>query len=144
MKKFMSEFLRRGLIACGFGSILLAILYLILEQTAAIETLTVTQVCTGIFSITTLAFIAGGLNALYQLERLPLMPAILIHGIVLYASYLGTYLLNDWLDWGMFPIITFSVIFVIGYLVIWAIIYTIISRNTKKLNAALKEKQRRV
>ena len=144
MKKFMSEFLRRGLIACGFGSILLAILYLILEQTAAIETLTVTQVCTGIFSITTLAFIAGGLNALYQLERLPLMLAILIHGIVLYASYLGTYLLNDWLDWGMFPIITFSVIFVIGYLVIWAIIYTIISRNTKKLNAALKEKQRRV
>ena len=140
----MSEFLRRGLIACGFGSILLAILYLILEQTAAIETLTVTQVCTGIFSITTLAFIAGGLNALYQLERLPLMLAILIHGIVLYASYLGTYLLNDWLDWGMFPIITFSVIFVIGYLVIWAIIYTIISRNTKKLNAALKEKQRRV
>lgn len=143
MKKFMLEFLRRGLVASGFGPILLAILYLILEQTAVIEMLTVTQVCTGIFSITTLAFIAGGLNALYQLERLPLMSAILIHGIVLYASYLGTYLLNDWLDWGTFPIIIFSVIFVVGYLVIWAIIYTIISRNTKKLNAALKEKQQR-
>ena len=143
MKKFILEFMRRGLVACGFGPIVLAILYLILEKTAAIETLTVAQVCTGIFSITSLAFIAGGLNTLYQLERLSLMPAILIHGIVLYISYLGTYLLNDWLDLGTVPIIIFSVIFVVGYLVIWAIIYAIISRNTKKLNAALKEKQKR-
>ena len=110
MKKFVLEFLRRGFAACGMGPIILAILYLILQQTAAVETLTVNQVCIGIFSITALAFIVGGMNAIYQIERLPLMVAILIHGSVLYISYLVTYLLNDWLDWGVMPIVVFSAI----------------------------------
>ena len=64
MKKFVLEFLRRGLIASGIGPIVLAIVYLILQQTAAVETLSVNQVCIGIFSITALAFIAGGMNAI--------------------------------------------------------------------------------
>ena len=141
MKKFVLEFLRRGFAACGMGPIILAILYLILQQTAAVETLTVNQVCIGIFSITTLAFIAGGMNAIYQIERLPLMVAILIHGGVLYVSYLGTYLLNDWLDWGVMPIIVFSTIFVVGYVVIWVIIYSITKSRTERLNEVLKQKQ---
>ena len=141
MRKFVFEFLRRGFTACGMGPIILAILYLILQQTAAIETLTVNQVCIGIFSITALAFVAGGMNAIYQIERLPLMVAILIHGGVLYVSYLGTYLLNDWLDGGVMPIIVFSAIFVVGYIVIWAIIYSITKRHTEKLNEMLKQKQ---
>ena len=141
MRKFVLEFLRRGFAACGMGPILLAILYLILQQTAAIDTLTVNQVCIGIFSITVLAFIAGGMNAIYQIERMPLMVAILIHGSVLYSSYLGTYLLNDWLDWGVMPIIVFSAIFVVGYVVIWAIIYSITKKNTEKLNEMLRQKQ---
>ena len=141
MKKFVFEFLRRGFAACGMGPIILAILYLILQQTAAVETLTVNQVCIGIFSITALAFIAGGMNAIYQIERLPLMVAILIHGSVLYISYLGTYLLNDWLDSGIIPIVVFSVIFVVGYIVIWAVIYSITKNRTERLNEALKQKQ---
>ena len=141
MKKFVLEFLRRGLIAAGIGPIVLAIVYLILQQTAAVETLSVNQVCIGIFSITALAFIAGGMNAIYQIERLPLMLAILIHGGVLYVGYLGTYLLNDWLDFGAIPIIVFTAIFVVGYIVIWVIIYSIIRSNTDKLNEILKKKQ---
>ena len=141
MKKFVLEFLRRGLIASGIGPIVLAIVYLILQQTAAVETLSVNQVCIGIFSITALAFIAGGMNAIYQIERLPLMVAILIHGSILYVSYLVTYLLNDWIDLGVLPIIVFSAVFVVGYIVIWAIIYSIIKRNTAKLNEGLKRKQ---
>ena len=144
MKKFVLEFLRRGLIASGIGPIVLAIVYLILQQTAAVETLSVNQVCIGIFSITALAFIAGGMNAIYQIERLPLMVAILIHGGILYISYLVTYLLNDWLDFGALPIIVFSAVFVVGYIVIWAIIYSIIKRNTDKLNKMLQQKQQSV
>ena len=144
MKKIVLEFLRRGLIASGIGPIVLAIVYLILQQTAAVETLSVNQVCIGIFSITALAFIAGGMNAIYQIERLPLMIAILIHGGILYISYLVTYLLNDWLDFGALPIIVFSAVFVVGYIVIWAIIYSIIKKNTDKLNKMLKQKQQSV
>lgn len=89
MKKFVLEFLRRGFAACGMGPIILAILYLILQQTAAVETLTVNQVCIGIFSITALAFIAGGMNAIYQIERLPLMVAILFTA-ALYISAISS------------------------------------------------------
>ena len=141
MKKFVLEFVRRGFIATGLGPIVLAIVYLILKQSAAIDTLTVNQVCIGIFSLSALAFIAGGMNAIYQVERMPLMTAILIHGRTLYIGYLGTYLLNDWLDFGVIPIIVFTAIFVVGYIVIWAIIYSIIRRNTAKLNEMLKKKQ---
>ena len=141
MKRYVFEFFHRGLIACGFGPIVLAILYLILQQQAVIETLTVNQVCLGIFSLSALAFVAGSMNVIYQIERLPLMVAILIHGSVLYVSYLGTYLLNDWLEWGVTPILVFSGIFVIAYLMIWIIIYSITKRNTKKLNQVLKEQQ---
>ncbi len=141
MKRFVLEFLRRGAIASGIGPIVWAIIYMILQQVAEVETLTVNQVCIGIVSLTALAFLAGGMNALYQIERLPLLMAILIHGSILYVSYLGTYLINDWLDFGVIPIIVFSAIFVVGYIVIWAIIYSIIKRNTAKLNEMLQQKR---
>lgn len=141
MKKNILDFFRRGFVACGFGPVVLAVLYLILQHKAEIEVLTVNQVCLGVFSLSALAFIAGGMNVIYQIERLPLMVAILIHGGVLYISYLVTYLLNDWLEWGAIPILVFSGIFIFGYLMIWAIIYCIIRKRTERLNEILKKKQ---
>ncbi len=141
MKKYVFEFLRRGCSAAGIGPIVLAVLYLILSQQGKIDVVTAGQVSTGIFSLTALAFIAGGINMIYQIERLPLMLAILIHGCVLYVSYFITYMLNDWLEPGTAPILVFSGIFVVGYLVIWLIIYSVIKRKTQKLNEILKAKQ---
>ena len=97
MKGFVLEFLRRGSMSCGIGPVVLAILYVILHRNGDLDALSVDQVCVGILSITALAFVAGGINAIYRIDRLPLMPAILIHGSVLYICYLVTYLLNDWL-----------------------------------------------
>ena len=71
MKKIILEFVRRGMTACGIGPIVLAILYLILQYQGRIQTLTVNQVCLGIFSISILAFVAGGMNVVYQMETLP-------------------------------------------------------------------------
>ena len=142
MKKTVMEFIRRGLAACGFGPIVLAVLYLILHQQGIILMLTVNEVCIGIFTLTLLAFIAGGMNVVYQIERLPLMVAILIHGAVLYISYLATYLFNNWLEWGVISVLVFTGIFILGYVVIWAIIYSIIKRNTESLNRMLAEKRK--
>ena len=142
MKKIVLEFGRRGLMACGLGPIVFAVLYLILQQVENVEVLTVNRMCIGIFSLTALAFVAGGMNAIYQIERLPLMVAILIHGGALYVSYLITYLLNNWLEWGVAPILVFSGIFVVGYLIIWGIIYFIIRRRTESINLLLEEKRR--
>ena len=141
MKKRVLEFFRRGFSACGIGPLILAVIYLILQHQGAVETLTVDQVCIGIFSLSALAFVAGGMNVIYQVERLPLMAAILIHGSVLYVSYLATYLINGWLEQGMMPILVFTVIFVLGFLAIWAVICSIVKRNTDKVNEMLQEKQ---
>lgn len=136
MKRIILEFFRRGAAACGLGPLVLAVLYWILDP----QTLTVREVCTGIVSLSALAFVAGGMNVVYQLERLPLMAAVTIHGVVLYICYLATYLLNGWLEGGATPILVFTGIFVLGYLAIWAVIYFIIKRSTDRLNQILKEK----
>ena len=143
MKKLALEFFLRGLIAGGFGPIVLAVVYLILNRTVGVETLSVGQLCVGILSLYALAFIVGGLNVLYRIERLPLTFAILIHGGVLYACYLITYLLNGWIENGGMPIIVFSLIFIIGFVSIWAVIFSVTKVNTKKVNEALKQKRQR-
>ena len=142
MKKYVTEFVRRGASACGLGPVILAVLYLILHHQGVVQTLTVKEICIGIFSLSALAFVAGGMNVVYQMERLPLMMAILIHGGVLYVSYLVTYLLNGWLELGTFPILVFTGIFVFGYLMIWAVIYAIIRKKTRQLNEMLQQKRK--
>ena len=142
MKKIVLDFLRRGVSACGLGPLVLAVLYLILDWKGILQPLTARTVCLGIFSLTGLAFIAGGMNVLYRIERLPLMAAVLIHGMVLYAAYLATYLLNGWLEGGAAPILVFSGIFVVGYIVIWVAISSITRRRTARINRILKEKRK--
>ena len=143
MKRIILDFFRRGLAACGFGPPVLAVIYLMLQHHGVLQTLTVNEVCLGISSLSALAFVAGGMNSIYQIERLPLMAAVSIHGGVLYAGYLATYLINGWLEWGMMPILVFSGIFLLGYLASWAVIYAVIKRNIEKLNEVLKQKQQR-
>ena len=141
MRKNIVEFFRKGLTSCCIGPLVLVVLYLILQKEAGLQTLTVREVCVGILSLSGLAFIAGGMNVIYQIEKLPLMWAIFIHGMVLYISYLATYLVNSWLEWGTASVLVFSGIFMLGYLAIWAVIYSITKRNTEKVNAMLKKKQ---
>ena len=141
MRKNIREFCRRGLIAGSLGPLILAILYLILQHKGVLQTLTVNEVCLGIASLWALAFVAGGMNVLYQIERLPLMVAILIHGGVLYICYLVTYLVNGWLMQGAKPILVFTVIFVLGYMGVWAVIFFITKKRTERVNEILKKKQ---
>jgi len=62
MKRFGLEFLRRGIMACGLGPIVLAVLYLILRECAGLETLTVSEVCIGILS-----HITGGKDSIFHI-----------------------------------------------------------------------------
>ena len=140
MKNIIIEFFKRGCIGCGLGPIVLAILYLILYHQGMIDTLTVPQVCIGVLSLTLLAFVASGINVIYQIETCPLIIAIFIHGCVLYVGYLITYLLNDWLVHDKSTIIYFTFFFILGYLVIWLFIYKITKKNTEQLNQILSTK----
>lgn len=142
MKKFALEFIHRGCVASGSGPLVLVALYLILERHGVVELLTVREVCLGIVTLSALAFVAGGMNVIYQIERLPLMVAILIHGSVLYLCYLVTYLVNGWLESERSHILSFTAIFILGYLAIWAVIYVINKRNTEKVNETLRKRQK--
>ena len=139
MKSFWKDFLFRGLIACAGGPIVLAIIYGIIGATGEVTSLTPQEVCLGILTITLLAFTVAGMTAIYQVEKLPLASAILIHGGVLYATYLLIYLINGWLQKDLIPILVFTGIFLLVYLLIWAIIYAIERSKIKKINEMRKK-----
>ena len=139
MKKFLKEFLFRGLICAAGGPLVLAIIYGILGATGAAETVPATEVSMGIVTITLLAFIAAGMTAIYQVERLPLATMILLHGGALYIAYILTYLMNGWLQNSLMPILIFTGIFLVGYALIWLIIYCIEKAKADKLNKLLKD-----
>lgn len=137
MKHFAKEFMFRGLLAASGGPIVLAIIYDALGRAGTITSLSPRAVCLGIVSITLLALIAGGMTAIYQLEHLPLLSAIMIHGAGLYAAYLLTYLINGWLQRQLVPILVFTAVFMAGYAVIWLIIYCVTRNKTRQLNEKL-------
>ena len=138
MKKFISDFFLRGLIAAGGGPVVLAIVYGILGATGEVSSFSPGEVCMGILTITLLALIVGGMTAIYQVERLPLANAILIHGAALYVAYIVIYLINGWLKQQLIPIMTFTVVFVLGYAVIWLLIFLYTNAKTKKINRMLE------
>ena len=134
MKKHILGFLHRGLLAAGFGPVVLAIIYGITGATGALDNLSPVEVCRGILTIFLMAFIAGGINEVYQMERLPLPFAIGIHGLALYVDYLLIYLINGWLKHQLIPILVFTGIFVGGFGLIWLVIYWVTKHKTRKIN----------
>ena len=140
MKTFWKEFLLRGLICAGGGPVILAIIYGILGATGVAESLSPREVSMGILSITVLAFIAAGMTAIYQMEQFPLPMMILLHGGALYIAYIFTYLLNGWLANRLIPILIFTGIFLVGYAIVWLIIYCVERRKAEKVSKALKNK----
>ena len=138
MKKFWKEFLFRGLICAGGGPMVLAVIYGILGYTGTVQTISATETCLAIVTITLLAFIAAGMTAVYQMEQLSLPIMILLHGGALYLAYILTYLINGWLQNSLIPILVFTGIFLTGYALIWLIIYLIEKAKADKLNKLLK------
>jgi len=138
MKAFFKEFILRGLVAAGGGPVVLAVIYGILGTTGTVSVLTPREVCLGILTVTLLAFIVAGMTAIYQVEKLPLPTAILLHGGALYLAYLLIYLLNGWLQKSLVPILVFTGIFILGYAAIWLIIYCVEKSKIEKLNEQLK------
>ena len=139
MKKYVLEFVKRGLMAASGGPLILAIIYGVLDATKTVTVLTPAEASMGILSITVMAFIAAGITMIYQVESLPLPMAILIHGGVLYLDYLMIYLLNSWLPGTAVGI--FTIIFFAGFALVWLVIYLCIRKKTKRLNEKMKARQ---
>ena len=138
MKKYVFEFMHRGLMAAAGGPVILAIIYGILGATGAVTAFAPGEVCLGILSITLMAFIAAGITMIYQVEQLPLISAILIHAGVLYLDYLIMYLLNSWIPKNWQAIGGFTLIFAVSFALVWIIIWLCIRAKTRKLNERMR------
>ncbi|MBR4082414.1 MAG: DUF3021 domain-containing protein [Clostridia bacterium] len=139
MKSFVKQFAFRGLIAMGFGPVAAAVVYLVLGSVGVVDTLTPVEVARAVFSTALMAFIAGGVPAVYTVERLPVVTAALIHGAALYVDYLLMYLINNWIPRNPGALGLFTVIFVLGYAVIWLIIYLVNRRAAARLTRKLQQ-----
>lgn len=137
MKKHLMDFFHRGLVAAGFGPVVLAIIYGILGRTGVVQTLCVREVTTGFLTVTLMAFIAGGINVVYAIEQLPLMWAILIHAGGLYLDYLMVYLLNSWIPRDLTAIAVFTGIFAAAFALVWFFIYLSIRAKADSINKKL-------
>ena len=136
--KYLKDFALRGIIAMGFGPIVLSIVYAILGVAGVVESISVFEMALGIITMTALAFLCGGITIVYQIESLPISKAVTLHGLILYIAYVVVYLTNGWLKEGILPFVIFTVIFVLGYMLVWVIIYLITKRGTDKVNIELK------
>ena len=135
MKKYILSFLKRGLMASVGGPVIVAIVFKCLNAAGVVETLTVNEVVLGIITSAMLAFVQGGISVLYNIERLSLIWATLIHLFTLYADYIIIYSVNGWID--VSHILLFTVIFFAGYAVVWVIVFAAIRAKVKKLNTKL-------
>ena len=138
MKIFLKDFLKRGLIAFGFGPMVMAIIYLCLEWAGIKDSITLGEIGKQVLLVSVMAFLASGITAVYQIEKLPLPFAIVIQMTVLYIDYIGVYLMNGWLKIAFLPIAIFTAIFIVSYAVIWIIVYIFNKRGAKRLNEHLK------
>lgn len=138
LKKYFKDFLLRGLVSMGFGPIILSIVYGILGLCRVVDKLAVNDVVLGFLSITALAFLCGGMTVVYQIEEIGLSKAITLHGIALYIAYAVVYLSNNWLKDGLIPFLVFTIIFVVGYALVWIVIYLITKRGTDNINKKIK------
>lgn len=137
MKRFIKEFLKRGLICAAGGPIIISAIYLILGYSGVVDTVSVTKIGVEILTATLMAFIAAGITAVYQIERISAFTAALIHGFALYLDYIIFYLINGWLKSNIDAISIFTAAFVGGYAIIWLIIYSITKKEVKKLNSEI-------
>ena len=134
MKHFLKEFTLRAFVAAGSGPVVLAIIYGILGAAGAVTSLSPREVCIGILSVTFLAAFVGGMSAVYQMEQLPLPCAIAIHAGTLYIAYLLFYWITGWLN---NSVGVFTVIFCLGYGLIWLFIYIMTRKRADQLNKKL-------
>ena len=137
MKRFIKEFLKRGLICAAGGPIIISAIYLILGYSGVVDTVSVTKIGVEILTATLMAFIAAGITAVYQIERISAFTAALIHGFALYIDYIIFYLINGWLKSNIEAIGILTAAFVGGYAIIWLIIYLITKKEVKKLNSEI-------
>lgn len=137
-KNYWKEFMLRGASFGGLGCIVVATVYLIISLAGVQVRAGGTEFFCATVSGYLLAFVVAGASVFYQIESWGLAKATLLHLVLLYAAYLGSCLINRWLPWDWLSVGIFTAVFVMGYLLIWAVVAATIRATARKLNEKLK------
>jgi len=138
MKKYVKEFMHRGLMFAGFGPIVVGIVYMIISKCETNFFLSGTEVLLAIVSTYLLAFLQAGATVFNQIEHWSLPKSLLCHFITLYLAYSLCYIANTWIPFEPAVLLIFSGIFVAIYFVIWFTVYFIVKNTSKKFNEKIR------
>ena len=138
MKKYVNEFLTRGLMFGGFGPLILAIIYYFISVFNKDVLFVGKEILLGVVSVYLLAFVHAGASVFNQIEEWGLNKSIGFHFGALYVVYSFCYLINSWIPFDLKVFGIFTGIFVAVYAVVWIIVYLIVNKTSKKLNDSLK------
>ena len=138
--KYFKEFIHRGLIFAGFGPIVVGIVFMIIWLTSKDLQLNGVQLMIAIVSSYLLAFIQAGATVFNDIEGWSVPKSMLCHLGLLYVAYLGCYLVNSWIPFDWRVILTFTGIFVGGFLVIWFTVFLVAKLTSKGLNKGLNNR----
>ena len=139
MNKYLKSFLHRGLIFGGFGPVITGIIYFILSITIDNLSVSGTEMFTAIISTYLLAFIHAGCSIFNQIEHWPIAKSLFFHFLSLYLVYSVCYLINSWIPFDITVFLIFTGIFILGYAIVWLIVYIIVKQTERKLNSKLNK-----
>lgn len=139
MKKYLKEFLRRGLIFGGFGPIVVGIVFAILGWALEDFHIEGWQILLAIVSTYLLAFVHAGASVFNQIEHWSIGKSLAFHFISIYLAYSITYVVNSWIPFEPMVLVIFTAVFVVTYAIIWLSVFLAVRATEKKLNKSLRK-----
>ena len=128
MRKYVKEYLHRGLIFGGFGPIVVGIIFLCVQLSGTPVHSSGKESFVAIVSTYLLAFIHAGSSVFNQIEEWSIAKSTGMHFLSLYFAYVVCYLLNRWIPFSWEVIVVFTGIFAVGYLAVWLTVYCIVRK----------------
>lgn len=123
----------------GFGPIIYAIIIMMLSYTLPDFSITAMEVFKAVLSTYLLAFVHAGASVFNQIESWSVLKSLLCHLSTLYVAYTICYLANAWLTYSWAVIGIYTAIFIVGYALIWTIVYCCVRVSAKRLNVKIKK-----
>lgn len=137
-KKDIKEFLLRGTLFGGLGSIVVGFVLWMVSLGVDDFYLSGGQIFLAIVSGYILAFVQAGTSSFHQIEKWSASKSCGLQLLLMYVTYLGAYLINSWIQFKWEVVLIFTIIFMATYILICSIVIIVIKCITKKLNSKLK------
>lgn len=138
MRKYIIEFVKRGLFFGSFGPVITGIVFWIIDCTVGGLVLSGSEVLLAIVSTYVLAFVQAGASIFNQIENWPLAKSLLCHMGAIYLVYVLCYILNSWIPFEPVVILIFTAVFAATYFTIWFTVYFIVRATERRFNKKIE------